>query len=556
MLQVMRIVKIFFSSILFLYLFVSCNVEKADKTQKVVIGISADLETINPIYSFSVDEGVIDETLFLSLVQFEWNDKIGDVDAKPMLATSWEWALDSSYVIFNLRNDVFWSDGKNFSADDVIYTFDIYSDPKVQSRFYGSFKNLYTDYDNHIDLKKSFEVLSPLKIKVNFIPNSVPSLLDVIFPIIPKHVFENIKRENITTSEINFKPVTNGAYKLKKWDRNQMVVLKADKKSFLYQQGMIDEIIFKIVPDYNSRLVQLQKGEIDFCELVKPIDIKDLKKSENLIIESVKGREYDYIGLNNIDIKSYSDNKVIKKNSLFGSVKVRQALAYAINRNEILTDYLNNYGELAITPISSIFKSYFDNDLRPIEFNPDLARKMLEEAGWKDSDNDGILEKNNSEFKFTLYIPSGNPLREFAGTIIKNNLKAVGIDMNLEKLELGAFLDNLYDKKMDAWMASWYIQVPLELKIFWYSDLQNTPLNFVGYQNKEADKIMDALGKRLTQEEKINNYKRFQNMILNEPPVIFLYWTDDIVVHNKKIKNLKVDPFGALQKLWEWRIEY
>ncbi len=553
MLQFMRTLKIIFGSIIILSLLVSCKSENTNQLKKVVIGISSDIETINPIYSFSVDEGVIDETLFLSLVQFEWNDETGDLDPKPMLATSWEWAQDSSYIIFNLRDDALWSDGVKLTSEDVVASFDIYSDSKVQSRFYGSFKNLYTDFDEHIDIIKTFEIISPLKLKIKFLPGSVPAMIDVVFPIIPKHIYEKMKREEISTSEINFNPVTNGAYKLKKWERNQSIVLEANRKSFLYKPGMIDEIIFKVIPDYNSRLTQLEKGEIDFCELIKPLDVNGLRKSGLLKITSVKGREYDYLGLNNIDIKSYAEKKIIKKNKLFGNPKVREALALAINRNEILTEYLNNFGKLAVTPVSPIFKQYYDNQLNPIEFNPDKAKKILADEGWKDIDNNGVLEKDNVEFKFTIYIPAGNPLREFAGTIIKNNLKAISIYANVEKLELGKFLDNLYDKKMDAWMASWYIQIPLELKTFWYSDLQSTPLNFVSYQSKDADRIIDKLNTRLPQNVKIEYYKKFQEIIYEDQPVTFLYWTDDIVAYNKRLKDVTINPFGALQKLWEWR---
>jgi peptide/nickel transport system substrate-binding protein len=551
----MRIVKSFLYTFLILSVFTACNPEKSVQSKKVVIGISADLETINPAYSFSVDEGVVDETLFLSLVHFEWNDELGDLDPKPMLANSWEWAPDSSFVIFSLRDNVYWSDGVEFNAEDVVNSFDVYSDPKVKSRFYGSFKNLYKDYDEHIDLKKTFEVLSPLKIKINFIPNSVPSLLDVVFPIIPKHIYEKLERQSLSSSQINFNPISCGAYKLKKWDRDQMIVLEADKKSFLYKEGMIDEIIFKIVPDYNSRLTQLQKGEIDFCELIRPMDVNDLKKVDKLKVESVKGREYDYLGLSNIDLNSYVKDKSIVNNKLFGSPKVRKAIAFAINRNEILKEYLNNFGELAITPVSEIFKQDYDYNLKPLENNPDKAKELLAEDGWKDVNNDGVLEKQGIEFKFTINIPSGNPLREYAGTIIKNNLKAIGIDVNIEKLELGAFLDDLFDKKTDAWMASWYIQVPLELKPYWYSDLKNTPLNFAGYQNREVDNIINNLSKRLTTKQKIEKYKEFQKIIYEDQPVVFLYWTDNIVVYNNRIKNITINPYGSLQKLWDWRLE-
>lgn len=551
----MRIFKNLLSAVLLISLLVSCSNDNPKHSKKVVIGISADLESINPAYSFSVDEGVIDETLFLSLVQFKWNKNNGDLEPDPMLATSWEWAPDSSYIVFDLRKDVLWSDGVKFSPDDIIFSFDIYSDPLVQSRFYGSFKNFHTDFDNHIDIHKTFEVIADNKIKINFLPNSIPTLLDVIFPIIPKHIFGKINKSEISKSEINFNPVSSGAYKLKSWERNQAIVLEANKKSFLYKDGMIDEIIFKIVPDYNSRLMQLQKGEIDFAELIKPMDVRDLRENNRLKIASVKGREYDYLGLSNIDPDSYSKNRIIKKNKLFGNAKIRRAIAFAINRSEILSEYLNNFGQLTVTPISPIFNRYYDTGLKPIEFNPDSAKKLLSEDGWKDTDNNGVLDKNGGDFSFIINIPSGNPLREYAGAVIKNNLKAVGIDVNIEKTELGTFLDNLYNKKYNAWMASWYIQVPLELKAFWFSDLNSTPLNYGSYQSKEADNIIDKLNTRLTIDKKIDYYKKFQKIIYWDQPAVFLYWTDDIVVYNEKIQNITIDPYGALQLLWEWRLK-
>jgi len=549
----MRIKKIFL--LLFIIpLLISCTTEKPEVTNRIVIALSADVETINPLYAFTVDEGTLTETLFLSLIQFEWDNNIGDLIPKQMLATSWQWASDSSFVIFNLRDNVNWSDGQKFSTSDVVYSFDLYSDPKVQSRLYGSFINFYTDSENHVDTAKTFEILSPTKIKIKFLPGSVPSLLDVIFPVIPKHVYEKINRESVPTAEINFNPITSGAYKLKKWERNQMIVLEANKKSFLYKNGMIDEVLFKIVPDYSSRLTQLKKGEIDFCELIKPSDAADLKKLKNLIIEPVTGREYDYIGWNNIDGDYYNKTKNIRPNKLFGSSKIRLALSYAVNRDEILSEYLREYGQAAVTPVSPIFKTYFDETLKPIEFNPEKAKELLKEEGWQDLNKDGILEKGNTNFSFTLFIPSGNPLREYAATIIKNNLKAVGVEIKVEKLELGAFIDNIINKKIDAWMASWYIQVPLELKSYWHSDLEKTPLNFCNYRNNDVDLIIRKLDKNISSQERINLVKKFQGLIYSDQPATFLYWTDNIIVHNRRIIDLTIDPLGAIQKIWEWRV--
>lgn len=550
----MRSSKIILSILAISFLLQFCESNKSEKINRVVIGISSDIETINPLYSFSVDEGVIDETLFLSLIYFEWDSSKGDLTELPMLAESWKWAPDSTSIIISLRSDVQWSDGTPLTVDDIIFSFDLYSDPRAQSRMIGTFKNFITDDNGKIDVSKTFEKLSANELKIKFLSGSVPSILDISMPIIPKHIFEKVNRAEIPTSAINFNPVSSGPYKLKKWNRNQSITLEANKKSFLYKEGMVDEIIFRIVPDYNSRLLQLKKGELDFSELIKPADTKDLNNYKNLIIKTVKGREYDYVGWNNIDRKSFSEKNLIKPNRLFGSVKVRQALSHAISKQEILSEYLLDYGEIAVSPVSSIFKDYFDSSLKPIAFNPALSKKLLAEDGWLDKDKNGVLEKGNLEFRFTLHIPSGNPLREFAATIIKNNLRAIGIDMNVEKSELGAFIENLYNRKLDAWMASWFIQIPLELKTYWYSDLNNTPLNFTGYQSKEADEIIINLDKRINDQIKKSYITKFQNIIYNDQPVTFLYWMDNIVVHSNRLKDVTINPYGALQKLWEWRI--
>ena len=219
------------------------------------------------------------------------------------------------------------------------------------------------------------------------------------------------------------------------------------------------------MPDYNSRITQLKKGEVDFVELVKTEDIPELKKVDFLNITSQKGREYDYVAWNNIDYQLYNKTQKVEPNKFFGSSVVRKALTYGINRKEILDEYLSGYGQLAIGPVSPIFKGVIDSDLKQYEYNPGKAKQLLASEGWKDVDNDGILEKGNLEFRFKLYIPSGNPRRNYAATVIKNNLKQLGIDITIETVEMGVLIDNMYKKSMDAWMIGLYIAIPLDLKI-------------------------------------------------------------------------------------------
>jgi len=532
----------------------SCGT-KTEHPNRVVIGIPADVNTFNPLFAFSVDEGQITELLYLSLADFRWNENFGELEAFPMLAKSWVWAKDSSSITFYLRDDVMWSDSIPLTTEDVVFSLDVYSDPAVNSRLYGTFEDYYTDEENHIDVEKAFRVKSDYEIKINFKPGATPKLIDVVHPLIPKHIFDKYDRKDIETADANFNPITSSPFVLKKWDRNQTITLEVNENSFLYNPDNINELIFKIIPDYTSRLTQITKGEIDLMELITTEDVEELKNSDKVKLMTIEGREYDYVAWNNIDPKAYQDGRGITSNKLFGKKEVRIALTHAINRKEILEEYLYNYGQLAATPISPIFNSYFNSDIEQYNYDPEKAKEILKKEGWRDSNNNGVIDKNGIEFEFTLNIPSGKPLRTYASTIIKNNLNAVGININVETLEMGSLIDKLYSKSMDAWMAAWYVPIPIELKAFWYSDLQYSPLNFASYQNLIADEIMDELTKNSTMDKKKELYLKFQEKIHEDEPVTFMYWTSNIVGVNESLRNTGIGPLGAITHCWEWSIE-
>jgi peptide/nickel transport system substrate-binding protein len=165
------------------------------------------------------------------------------------------------------------------------------------------------------------------------------------------------------------------------------------------------------------------------------------------------------------------------------------------------------------------------------------------------------VEKNGTEFSFDLYIPGGNPLRNYSATVIKNNLKNVGIAVNIQTMELNTFLDNLFSKKFNAWIASWYIAIPIQLKIMWYSDLNSTPLNVQSYSNKDIDRILDEIESSPEKEQLIRLYRQFQEIMHNDEPVTFLYWIDDITAHNKRIKDIDINPLGVIHHCWNWKLE-
>lgn len=532
-----------------LLLIVACDSKKSVDNNRVIIGIAADVQSFNSLFAFSYEESSIAEILYPGLLDFRWNEDRGELDLYPMIADKWQWSEDSSFVKFFLRDDIYWSDGQQLTVSDVIFSYDIFSDSKVQSRLSGTFSFLFTDSGGHVNLEKSFKVVSPFEFEMHFPEHSVPDLVKIVIPIIPQHIFANVSRDQLGSHESNFNPVSCGAFKLKKWNRNQSIVLEADSNSFLFTSGQVSELVFKVVPDYTSRILQLKRGDIDLAELVKVEDISELKTAGNLTLITLTGREYDYIGWNNVDPKETS-----KPHKLFGSSNVRKALTMAINRKEILDEYLLSEGELAASSVSRIFKSAFNDEVKPYEFNPEEAKKLLALENWNDEDKNGILEKNEVEFKFKIYYPVGNPLREYAAVVVKNNLNAIGVEATTEKMEMGAFINNLYERKFDSWMAGFGVPIPLDLKPYWYSDSNTGVLNFSGYRNSEADKILNQLETRISNERKNELTKRFQEIIHQDEPVTFLYWIPNIVAYNKRLINLNITPYGVLTHCWNWRI--
>jgi len=534
-------------------LFISCNTNQQKHENRIVIGVIADVQTFNALYAFSYEEFIIAEELYPGLIQTRWNSEMGEMKPFPLIAKNWEWSGDSTSIKFFMRDDVYWSDGQKLTAEDVVFSYDVFSDPDVQSRLYSTFNYFFTEPNGHINIEKSFKVISPYELEVYLPKTSVPNLKEFDLTLIPKHIYEKVDRKKLNNDESNFNPVTCGAYKLKKWERNQAVTLVADSSSFLFHKGQIPEIVFKIVPDYTSRVLQLEKGEIDFMDAVKVEDVEKLKQSNNLVVVSVYGRDYDYIGWNNVDPELYLKG-IIKPNKFFGSREVRKALSMAINRKEIFEEYLHSIGELAASPVSPMFKSAFNYNVKPYEFNPEEAKKLLASQGWKDEDINGILEKDNEEFRFKMYYPAGNPLREYASVVIKNNLKAIGIEMIPEKMELGTFIANLYKKKIDAWMAGWGVSMNLKLKRFWYSDPDVTSINFMSYNNQEVDDILDQFDTRITNEKRNELIKKLQVIIHQDEPVTFLYWTPNIVVYNKRIKNPDISPYSVIVNCRDWSL--
>ena len=525
-----------------------CSEQEDLGENKIVIGIQADVQTINPMYAFSLTEGNLVDLLFMKPAKELWNKTLGKIEFEPMLAQKWEWSEDSTSIKLYLRDDVYWSDGKPITAEDIAFTFDVYSDPKVNSRFFGLFGDFFLKDNNRINAEKTFNIISPKELAINFPENASPEFLDINLEIIPKHIWSQYSRDKFESAEVNFNPVTSRAFKLEKWEKEGFISLIRDSSSFLFDPDKLQKLVFKVIPDYKTRIIELKTGSIDLLDNIKSEDLSELNDINNLTITSLRGRDYDYIGWNHKDPKQDSPN------IFFSSKEIRKAMSYAINRREIVDSYLGKFGELCKGPVSPMFKLYYDPTVKTYNYNPAMAKEILLENGWSDTDNDGLLEKGSLEFKFDIYLNSGNPRRNYVAQIVKNNLKAVGIEANIKELETGTFIDGLFNGEFDAWIAGWTIPVPIDLNPYWNSNPEIGFLNFSAYQNDEKDYILEKLQTNLSEKEKVKLYKSLQEIFHYDEPVTFLYWFDNIIAYNKKISRINFSILGLVKNAQDWSL--
>ncbi|MBZ0178123.1 MAG: hypothetical protein K8F36_02445 [Melioribacteraceae bacterium] len=531
-----------------LFLFPSCTSDNEENDRdEVVIAISSSPQSLNPMYIFDINEGIITELLFPGIFLYDWNELTSELDPIPVLVENWEWNIDSNFVVLKFFDDLKWTDGRKISVHDYIFSYHLYSDPSAQSRFYGSFQDFNLNDDLSINLAETFTVIDSVTLKIKFAIGSNPSTFSIDLPVLPKHVFEKFPKEQLPQLKDEIGKVTSGPFKLKEWKQNQSISLVKNENSKLYTQNNLDEIIFTVVNNYTSSISMLKTGEVDFVWDLRSDDAIDLRNYENLVIDAVRGRDYDYIAWNNIDPGKYVDGKIIP-HKLFGSPSVRRALTMAVDRKIIVDEYLNGFGQICNSPISPIFSQYYLDASDSLNYNPSLAKQILTNKGWKRG-SDGILEKDGIRFSFVLNYPSGNPLREYTASLIKNNLAAIGIEVKLESNEPNIFFDRMFAKEFDAWLAGWVVQIPLELEQYWGSDLEKNFANVASYQNPVVDELIENIKNN---DELVNSMKSFQLQMLKNPPLTFLFWIENIAAYNNRIKHVDVNPLGPMQKAWQW----
>ncbi|HMK49599.1 MAG TPA: peptide-binding protein [Thermodesulfovibrionales bacterium] len=508
-----------------LCLFISCNREPDIKNpQAITVGSLADAKRLLPLLASDGASGEISGLVYNGLTKYDKDIKItGD------LADSWEIAPDGLSIIFHLRKGVLWHDGVEFSADDVVFTYNAIIDPKVP-----------TPYSSIYGPVRSVTALDRYTVEVDYNEPFAPALESWGMGIIPKHILYG---KDITQEYYSRNPVGTGPYKLREWVTGQKIVLEAFDKYFEGKPG-IEKYISRVIPDNSTMFLELKFGGIDVMSLT-PAQYKLQSDKEIFKKYFQKFRYpsfgYTYLGYNLLDPR-------------FSDIRVRQAIAHAINKDDIIQGVLLGYGTPCTGPFPPESWAY-NTHVKDFDYNPDKAISMLRDAGWVVGKG-GILEKNGKPFEFSVLISQGNDSRMKAAQIIKEDLKKIGITMNIKVLEWQAMLHQFIDKKrFEAVILGWSLSRDPDLYDIWHSSkTREGEFNFISYKNAEVDRLLIEGRRTFDIEKRKNIYHRVHEILAEEQPYAFLYVPDALPVLHKRFKEVRKAPLGIWYDFIHWHV--
>ncbi|MDR2220121.1 MAG: peptide-binding protein [Methylobacillus sp.] len=466
--------------------------------------------------------------IFNSLLKYDKN-----LELEGELAQSWQVSGDQKTITFKLKPDMKWADGAPLTSTDVLFTWQVMTDDNTQTPYGADYK-----------LVKHAEAPDPFTFRVTYEQPYAPALSSWAgLQVLPKHLLEG---QNINTTTFARKPVGSHYYQLAEWKHGEHISLTRNPNA-TQGQARIDRLVSRFIPDPAAQFLELMADNIDTMNLnpIQSARILPAREELNQRVALYKelGNAYTYLGFN-------------LKHAPFDDKRVRQAINYAINKQELIDGVLLGLGE----PVASPYKPgtrWSNPELHPYPHDIEKAKQLLKEAGFEDHDGDGILDKNGQPFQFEI-LTNQNPDRVKAATFIQRQLKQVGIKVSIRQLEWASFIGR-YIKTGDfqAVVLGWSLGAEPDQFNIWHSS-QQAPgqFNFIGYNNPEVDRLLEQGRLELDPDKRMKIYHQFAKILLDDSPMVYLYAGYELAAIHKRVQGVDntSPPAGIGYNSYEWYI--
>jgi len=491
----------------------------------LVTGTIGDASVLLPVLASDAPSLDIARLIFNGLIKYGKDAQVvGD------LAAAWEVFEEGKRIRFHLRKNVKWHDGAPLDSRDVEFTYKLYVDPKTPTPWASDFLKV-----------KELRLLDDHTIDACYDAPFAPALESWDQGILPRHLLEG---SDITKSPLQRQPIGTGPYRFKSWIGGERISLAANLGYFEGSPGICG-VSIRVIPDPATMFLLLKSGEIDRMDLT-PMQFRRQTDSEWFRSNFAKYRYlhfgYTYMGYNLQDWK-------------FKDRRVRQALTHAIDRERIIKTVLLGLGQVA----HSCYKpdtQWHHSTVQKFAYDPERAKELLAAAGWADTDDDGVLDKDGQPFEFTILTNQGNELRKNAATLIQRDLKKIGIKVRIRILEWAALIKNfIHRRNFEACLLGWRIPLDPNQIDIWHSQKTAEPgLNFVTYVNPEADRLLELGTETFSREERKKIYDKLQEILAEDQPYTFLWVQEDLPIVHARFRGIEPAAMGIDHNFIQWNV--
>ncbi|MCZ6906572.1 MAG: peptide-binding protein [Deltaproteobacteria bacterium] len=529
----------------------------------LLLHMLSDPEQLNPLTSNDAGASSILGYVFQGLLMRDPRT----LELKPLLAESRPViSADKLTYTFKIRRDATFQDGHPLTGEDVLFSIKALKCPLVNAPFIRVYYASVVDAELVDDYTIRFITKEPY-----FLNEDVLGGIDVL----PRHFYdpENLLK-NVTVREVsrggsqlpdnvrrfadhfnknyNRNPMGSGPYKFQSWKTGQEVILVRDQNYWGkgkpgIDQPYLDVYRYRVINNLDAALVRLKSGGLDTMGLqplqhLRQTRSKRFKKEYQKLLYFSPG--FTYIGWNNA-------------HPIFRDKRVRKAMTYLTNRKQIVKTILFGFGQVIDSPIYR-FRPEYDETLASYPYDPKKALGLLREAGWKDTDGDGVLDKvidgKSTPFRFEIKFNSGNTIRKSVVLTLQDELKKHGISVTVRQLDWTIFLDDVKNHKFDAMVLGWAMSVrdPDSFQVWHSSQAENKGSNMISYKNVRVDKILEDYRREFDPKIRIELYSEFQRILHEEQPYTFLFMRKSISAVHRRFRGVEVLPIGGLRSLEWW----
>ncbi|MCA1742785.1 MAG: peptide-binding protein [Desulfovibrionales bacterium] len=489
---------------------------------RIIMGSTGEPSNLIPPLATDSSSGDINNHLYVAPLRYN-----KDVELVKWAAKELEIREDGKIIYIKLKPGIKWFDGQELTADDVLFTYEMMIDPQTPTAYAQDYLAI-----------EEFRVIDRYSFEVVYDQPFARSLVTWALPILPRHVLEG---EDYLNTRYSREPVGAGAYRLHRWDAGRQLILRANEDYFEGRPN-IDEIVYRIVPDLATTFLELQAGNLDMMSLTPQqylFQTVDEYWDDNFQKFSYLSSGYTYLGYN-------------LEHPFFSDIRVRQALAHAVDKEEIVKGVLLGQGVAAIGPYKPGTWVYNDK-IDDYPYDPELAQRILTEQGWE-MNRQGILEKDGVPFEFTILTNQGNDLRIRTATILQYRLAQVGIKVHIRTVEWATFIKEFVNKgRFDAVLLAWNTPQDPDMYNVWHSSQTvENGLNFIGYRNDRVDELLEKGRRSFDRDERKKAYDEIQEILHDEQPYLFLFVPKSLPVVHSRFKGIEPAPAGIMYNFRQW----